>query len=191
MTIVHEESRSGGVRDSKGMLKKRGKTKFGKDSRKIWVRDPVIGFLLIKENQRTVHSGRGGIRVMSGSLVRKMTKEITNSHGNISGITVLNEASLMGRDQMRKHGSETRSKQPRKNLDITVGERDRTPVSDGRVVTARLRDEGNEGARPGRRSRSSRQDRVEQRKKNGDKGICKRLIPFVRDAIRAGSPTRR
>ena len=41
------------------MLKERGKTEFGKDSRKIRVGDPVVGFLLIKENQHTVH--RGGV----------------------------------------------------------------------------------------------------------------------------------
>src|SRR6185369_2114931 len=45
------------VSNSESVLKERGKTKFGKDSRKIRVGDPVIGFLLIKENQRTVHRG--------------------------------------------------------------------------------------------------------------------------------------
>ena len=59
MTIVHEESRGGGVSNSESVLKERGKTEFGKDSRKIRVGDPVVGFLLIKENQRTVHRGVG------------------------------------------------------------------------------------------------------------------------------------
>ena len=94
----------------------------------------------------------------------------------------------MGRDQIGKHRSEARGKHLRKDLDITIGERDRMPVSDGRKVTARLGDEGDESARPGRRSSTSRQDRVEQGKKNGEKEICKRLIPFIKDAIRAGKP---
>ena len=59
MTIVHEKGRGGGVGNGKSVLKERGKTKFGKDSRKIRVRDPVVGFLLIKKNQRTVHRGVG------------------------------------------------------------------------------------------------------------------------------------
>jgi hypothetical protein len=191
MTIVHEKGRSGGVGDGESVLKKRGKTKFGKDSRKIRVRDPVVGFLLIKKNQRTVHRGGGRIRVRSSSLVCEVTKEITNSHGNISGITVFDKASLMRRDQRRKHGSEAGGKHPRKDLDIAIGERDRAPISDGRKVTARLGNEGDESTRPGRRSRPSRQDRVEQGKEDGEKGICKRLIPFIRNAIRAGGPTRR
>jgi hypothetical protein len=191
MTIVHEESRGGGVSNSECVLKERGKTKFGKDSRKIRVGDPVVGFLLIKENQRTVHRGGGRIRVRSGSLVSEVTKEITNSHGNISGVTVFDKASLMGRDQIGKHGSKARGKHPRKDLNIAIGERDRAPVSDGRKVTARLGNEGDESAGPGRRSRPSRQDRIEQGEEDGEKGICKRLIPFIRDAIRAGSPTRR
>ena len=57
MTIVHEKGRGGGVGNGESMLKEGGKTKFGKDSRKVRVRDPVVGFLLIKENQRTVHRG--------------------------------------------------------------------------------------------------------------------------------------
>jgi hypothetical protein len=191
MTIVHEESRGRGVGDSEGILKEGRETEFGKNSREVRVGDPVVGFLLIKENQRTIHRGRGGIRVVSGSLVRKVTKEITNSHGNISGVTVFDEASLMSGDQIRKDGCKTRGKQPRKDLDIAISERDRTPVSDGRVVTARLWDKRDESAGPGRRSRSSGQDRIEKGKKDRDKGFCKRLIPFIRNAIRAGSPTRR
>jgi hypothetical protein len=97
----------------------------------------------------------------------------------------------MSGDQIRKDGCKTRGKQPGKDLDIAISERDRTPVSDGRVVAARLWDEGDESAGPGRRSRSSRQDRIEQGKKDRDKGVCKRLIPFIRNAIRAGSPARR
>ena len=184
MTIVHEESGGVGVGDSKGVLGKGRETELSEDSRKVRVGDPVVGFFLIKEDERTIHRG-------ISSLVSSVTKDVTNSHGDIRGVAILNEASLMWRDQMRKDGCKARGKQPRENLNIAVGKRDRPPVGDGRKVTARLGNKRDESARPGRRSGASRQNRIEKGKEDGDKGICKRLIPFIRNAIRARSASGR
>jgi len=186
MTIVHEESGSVGVSDSEGVLDKGRETKLSKDSRKIRVGDPVVSFFLIKEDERTIHRAIG-----SDSLVSSVTKNVTHSHGNISGIAIFSEASLMGRNQSRKNRGETGRKQPREDLNIAVGKRDRPPIGNGRKVTARLGNKGNKGARPRRRSRASRQDRIEEGKKDRDEGVCKRLIPFIRNTIRTRGTTER
>src|SRR6185295_724025 len=102
-------SGSVGVSDSESVLNKGRKTKLGKNSGKVRVGDSVVSFYLIKEDERTIHRAIG-----SDSLVSSITKDVTNSHGNISGIAILNKASLMGRDQGRKNRCETGSKQPRK-----------------------------------------------------------------------------
>src|SRR5262245_24490648 len=91
----------------------------------------------------------------------------------------------MRRDQVGKNGCEPRSKQPRKNLDIAVGKSDRAQVGDVRKMTARFRNKRDEGTRAGRRSWASGQDRIEKEKENGGKGFCERLVPFIRNAIRA------
>jgi hypothetical protein len=59
------------------------------------------------------------------------------------------------------------------------------------VVAAGLREEGDEGTRPGGWSRPTRQDGIEQGEKDWNKGIDERLIPFIRNAIRAGGSARR
>jgi len=97
----------------------------------------------------------------------------------------------MGRNQGRKNGGETGRKQLREDLNIAVGKRDRPPIGNGRKVTARLGNKGNKGARPRRRSRASRQDRIEEGKKDRDEGVCKRLIPFIRNTIWARGTTGR
>jgi hypothetical protein len=177
VTIVHEVSRGRSVGGGKSVLYKGRKTKFGKDSRKIRVRDPVVGFFLVEEYNSTVDRVLGGV-----------TQDFTNSHGDISGIAILNEASLMRRDQVRKDGSKATSKHPGEDLNIAVGEGDRTPVGNVREVSARLGNKGHEGTRPRWRRGTSGQDRIEQRKKNRGEGFSKRLIPFIRNSVRTRGP---
>src|SRR5262245_10516578 len=106
MTIVQEESGSVGVGSSKSMLNKGREAKLGENSREVGVRDSVVGFFLIKEDQRTIHRTAVGRIQVRGSLISGMAKDIMNSHGNISGISIVNEAGLMRRNQIRENGRE-------------------------------------------------------------------------------------
>jgi hypothetical protein len=177
--VVHEKGGSVGVSNRKGVLEKGGEAELGKNRGEIRVRDPVVGFFLVKEDQRTVH--REIVKILFGGV----TQDVTNSHCDISGLTTTDKASLMGRNELRKNSRKAGSKYPRKDLDIAVGKRDRTPIGNVREITAGFRDQRDKCARPGRRRRASRQDGVEQREKNREKRFGKRLVPFIRDPIRA------
>jgi hypothetical protein len=119
MAIVQEKSGSVGIGCGKGMLEKGRKTVFSKNGRKVRVADPVVSLFLIKEDKSAVDRVFGG-----------MTQDVANGHSDISCVAMLDKTSLMRRDKGRHDRSKARGKHPGKDLDITVGEGDRTPVSD-------------------------------------------------------------
>jgi hypothetical protein len=116
-TIIQEESRSRGIGGSEGMLYKGRETKFGENGRKIRVRNPVVGLFLIEEQQTAIHRVFGGV-----------TQDVAKSHGDVGSVAITDKTSLMGRDQRRKYSGQARRKHSRENLDVTIGEGDRTPV---------------------------------------------------------------
>jgi hypothetical protein len=127
--IVHEKGGGIGVSDRKGVLDKGGKAELGEDCGKVRVGDPVVCFLLVEEDQRTVH------RVIRMILFSGVPQDLANSHSDISCLAITNKASLVRRDKLRKNSRKASGKDTREDLDITIGKRDRTPIGNVREIT--------------------------------------------------------
>ena len=89
MTIVHKESGGWGVGGRKSVLNKGREAKFCEHRRKVGMRNPVVGFFLVEEDQSTVY------RVIGGSGV---AQDLANGHSDISSLSMLYKASLVRRD---------------------------------------------------------------------------------------------
>jgi len=193
MTIVQKESGGVCVGGGKGMLNKDREAKFVENGTKVRVRNPVVGFFLVEENQSTFHRGRARTSTTAwrSSSFGSVAQNVAESHCHISSIAITNKASLMRRDQVGKDIRKSRGEHAGEDLDVTVGEGDRSPISDVSVDSTRLWDQRHKGLRPRQRRRTTRQDSVEKGKKDRDKGFGERLIPFIRNAIRARGLTGR
>ena len=116
-SIVHEEGNSVRIGNRKGMKKGRGEAEGGQSRSKIGMRDPVVSFFLVQEDESAVE------RVLS-----HIAQNVAEEHGNVSSIAIPNKASLMRRDQSRKYSGQTGSKQSGIDFDIAIGQRDWAPV---------------------------------------------------------------
>jgi hypothetical protein len=133
--IVHEKGGGVGVGDRKGMLDKGGKAELGENCSEVRVGDPVVCFLLVEEDQRTVH------RVIRMILFSGVPQDLSKSHSDISCLATTDEASLVRRDELRKDSREAGGEDTRKDLNITIGKRDRTPIGNVREITIRFWDQ--------------------------------------------------
>jgi len=188
--IVQKEGGSVGIGSGKGMLNKDRETKLVKNCAKVRVGNPVVGFFLVKKNQSTIHRGVGKTTSRSSSFC-SVAQNVAKSHCHISGVATTNKARLMGRDQIREDDRKSGGEHAGKDLNITIGEGDRPPISEVRVASTRLWKQTHESLRPRRWRRTTRQDSIEKGEKDRDKGFSERLIPFIRNAIRARGLTGR
>jgi hypothetical protein len=90
---------------------------------------------LVKEDERAVHRETGLI------LFSGVPQDLSNSHSDISCLATTNEASLVRGDELRKKSRKAGGKDTRKDLDIAIGKRDRTPVGNVREIAIRFRDQ--------------------------------------------------
>jgi len=175
LSIIQNASRGISESSCVSVLKKGRKTKGGENSKKIWMRDAVVGFRLVEKDQPPVNG-----------VLSCITQNIAQGHGNVSGLSSLDETSLVMSNQIWKNVSQTRGEEAREDLAVAIGQRDRVPVRQAREVTVRFGDERDDCSGPGRRRRCTSENGVEKGKKNRYELFCEGLIPLIRKAIRAG-----
>ena len=76
------------------MLQKGRKTKGGENREKVRVRDAIVSFFLVKEDEPPIDG-----------VLRSVTKDSSHSHGNVSSLTAFDIASLVMSNQIRKDQS--------------------------------------------------------------------------------------
>jgi hypothetical protein len=150
----------------------RRETKFEEDCAKVVVGHPVVGLLLIQEDQSAFNLVFG-----------RMSKDRLNGQGNVRSRTTPYKTGLVRVKQTREHLSQPTSQNPRKDLGVAVGQSNRSPVADKAVITVGLRQERHSRGKPrlgrlGTGEEESQQGALEEGKVGA--------IPFVRQAVRAG-----
>ena len=99
--------------------------------------DAVICFFLIKKDEPPING-----------VLRCITQDITDGHGNVSRLPALHETGLVMSDQIRKDKSEARGKKAGEDLAITIGKCDWTPICQAREVAIWFGDERYDCTRP-------------------------------------------